>query len=195
MNKLLLFVGLSTLSVLASGGNPAVAVSNFQGDYVPGNWSLVNDNTNGNIDSTNAPASITLNGGDTGTGSGSTTYTISASDTGTVSFDWTYNNDDLFNSENDVMGYLFNNTKTQLIDDNIIGTQSGMVSFNVTQGDNFGFYIETDNFGNASTTFSNFQASTSAAVPFEFSPTLGLVTIGGFWGINRLFRQRRKLNP
>ena len=33
-------------------------------------------------------------------------------------------------------------------------------------------------------------ASSSTPVPFEVSPTLGLLTIGGIWGISRLRKKR-----
>ena len=38
----------------------------------------------------------------------------------------------------------------------------------------------------------NFVYASSASVPFEFSPTLGLLAVGGVWGVSRL---RKRLAP
>jgi hypothetical protein len=191
----ILFI-ISTLGVLVANSNPAQAAIGFQNSYDPNNWSFSNTGTNGSVNDNGAPNSIILYGGDTevlpSSPTPSTTYTITASETGTVSFNWSYTNDDLTESTFDRMGYLFNGTPTQLMSDLTVGSETGTASFNVTQGDTFGFYIETDNFGSASATFSNFDVSNSAAVPFEFSPTLGLIMVGGFWGCRKLRKKAVK---
>ena len=54
----------------------------------------------------------------------------------------------------------------------------------------------SDNFATGS--FANFpqqiDAANSAAVPFEFSPSLGLILIDGVWGISRYRKSRKAKN-
>ena len=54
------------------------------------------------------------------------------------------------------------------------------VTFDSADGNNDGF--ATDNF---------VYVSSSTPVPFEVSPTLGLLTIGGIWSVSRLRKKRR----
>ncbi|VEP15557.1 conserved exported hypothetical protein [Hyella patelloides LEGE 07179] len=79
--------------------------------------------------------------------------------------------------------------------------QGGSFSLNVTRNLSFfGLIIDGDsfntvalrriNFGNDSFGMDNFvYADSSASVPFKFSPTLGLLSISGIWGISRLCKR------
>ncbi|WP_036477318.1 hypothetical protein [Myxosarcina sp. GI1] len=49
-----------------------------------------------------------------------------------------------------------------------------------------------DGFGDPTTRYIA-SGTVTAAVPFEFSPTLGLLLVGGAWGINRLRKSRNKI--
>ncbi|MEC4893544.1 MAG: hypothetical protein SAL07_10160 [Oscillatoria sp. PMC 1051.18] len=66
---------------------------------------------------------------------------------------------------------------------------SGNPNFNgLTFQPGFGSFYQTNNPGNA---FGDYVASTPAtAVPFEFSPGLGLLFLGGLWAMN-LFRMKK----
>lgn len=46
----------------------------------------------------------------------------------------------------------------------------------------------------SNSTFSQSTTVASAAVPFEFSPAFGLLTIGGIWGVNYLRKRRSSLD-
>lgn len=65
--------------------------------------------------------------------------------------------------------------------------------FNVDSGGEPNSNFQNNSFANGS--FANFpqqiDAANSAAVPFEFSPSLGLILIGGVWRISR-YRKSRK---
>ena len=88
------FLGLMTAGLasatLVLAASPAQALTQFAGDYAPGNWtqSIGGD---GSIDTSGAPASIILRGADDGSGNDvNTDFTIAAPTAGTVSFDWNY---------------------------------------------------------------------------------------------------------
>jgi hypothetical protein len=150
-------------------------VFGFQDAYDPINWTLTNSNADGFVDTSGAPASISLTGGDNGSGSsGTTDYTTTAAAAGTVTFDWNYSTNDgpFF----DPFGYLLNGSFIQVTDDGGGLVQNGTSTFNVLAGDSFGFRIATtDNiFGPGSVTISNF----SAPIP-EPSTVLSLLVLGG----------------
>ena len=66
--------------------------------------------------------------------------------------------------------------------------QSGTDSFTVNPGDTFGFRIATIDsaFDPGIVTI-----SAAASVPFEFSPSLGLLFVGGLFGSSHLYRKRK----
>ena len=180
----------ATLGLAAS---PAQALTQFAGDYAPGNWtqSIGGD---GSIDTSGAPASIILRGADDGSGNDvNTDFTIAAPTAGTVSFDWNYSTLD-GDSSFDPFGYLLNTVFTQLTLDTIDGgrkIQSGSVTFSVLTGDVFGFRqnSEDSDYGRASTTISNFDGPTApASVPGPL-PILG---VGAAFAYSR--RLRRRIN-
>ena len=175
------FIGLAGVafsSLTMALSDPAQAAG-FVTPYAPANFTTTTNNSNGFVDTTGAPASITLSGGSNSSGSpGSTRYLTTAAATGPVSFDWIYQ------SVNDPsqhrFGYVLNGIFNQITNDND-GYQEGLTSFNVTAGDSFGFQINTvDNYqGRASATISNFNGPTGdpTVVP---TPALlpGLIGMG-----------------
>jgi hypothetical protein len=176
---------VATLSTL-----PAQAITTgFQSEYAPANWTFTNSNADGSVNTAGAPNSISLTGGNDNSGNfGTTSYTIAAAGTGTVSFNWLYTTPD---SGFDSLVRLLNGVETFLSSNN---GGSGIDSFAVNAGDIFGFRIVTsDNTSGAGTgTISNFSApSAPDAVPFEFSPTLGLMLLGVGYGAQQGWKKWR----
>ncbi|TRV05311.1 MAG: PEP-CTERM sorting domain-containing protein [Microcystis wesenbergii Mw_MB_S_20031200_S109] len=179
-----------SLTLAAASGASAATVFGFQTPYAPINWTLTNSNADGFVDTTGAPASISLTGGENNSGSsGTTDYTTTAAAAGTVTFDWDYSTQDsLVDSDSfcsnlpndfcDPFIVLVNGVGTIPLNPSGGTTQSGTSTFNVLAGDSFGFRIATaDNFfGPGSVTISNFSAP--APIP-EPSTVLSLLVLGG----------------
>lgn len=175
----------ATLGLAAS---PVQALTQFAGDYAPGNWTQTIQG-DGSIDTSGAPASITLTGANDGGGNQNTDFTIAAPTAGTVSFDWSYTTTDI--AFYDPFGYLLNGAFTQLTDDGGSSNQSGSASFSVLAGDMFGFRQNSLDSccGRASTTISNFNGPIApASVPGPL-PILG---VGAAFAYSR--RLRRRIN-
>ncbi|MFM6367710.1 MAG: hypothetical protein ACKPGN_05685, partial [Dolichospermum sp.] len=84
------------VSILALSA-PARAIIGFTGDYAPSNWNLTNSNANGSVNTSTAPNSITLNGGNNGTKLfGRTNYSITNTNPlpVNISFNWLYSTAD-----------------------------------------------------------------------------------------------------
>ena len=161
---------VTTVSLTLAAASSASAA--FQGPYAPINWTLTNSNADGFVDTTGAPASISLTGGDNDSGDpGTTDYTTTAAAAGTVTFDWNYSSSD--DPGWDGFGYLLNGSFSFLADSS---GQNGTSTFNVLAGDSFGFRIftEDNDLGPGSVTISNF----SAPIP-EPSTVLSLLVLGG----------------
>ena len=159
-------------AVVALGAVDSAQAFGFTGAYAPSNWTLSNDNTNGYVDTTNAPSSISIIGGDLGgLGSGQTTYTTTALIGGLLSFNWSYGTADV-SPFYDPFGFVLNGAFTQLTDNFGPNGQSGAFSTTLAQGDIFGFGINTtDNvLGAGNATISDF----AAPVP-EPASTLGML--------------------
>jgi len=179
-------VGL-TLAVASSASAATVTVFGFQEEYAPSNWTFTNSNTDGSVDTSQAPTSISLTGGDNGSNdSGNTDYTTTAAAAGEVMFDWDYST---FDGPSYDPFFVLNGSPIQLTDDSGSPFQSGTFMFDVLAGDIFGFRIgTTDNlFGSATVTISNFEAP-APAVP-EASNILGLITISTL-GVGTLLKRR-----
>jgi len=140
------------------------------------------------VDTSAAPASITITGSDNGSSAGflgnvNTDYTIAAAASGPVSFDWSYSSTDygLF----DGFGYLLNGSFTELANNSSQGT--GFSQFNVLAGDTFGFRVfATDNLiGPGIATISNFSAPVPGPLP--------LLGVGAAFGYSRRLRRRTTL--
>ena len=186
------------IALLASSlalSNPASALPGFSGAYAPSNWTFLNSNANGNVNTTTAPTSITLTGGNIESGgpsSGITNYTIAAVAGGTLSFNWNYSTLDIFGPTSDPFLFLLNGS-TQLSNNFGGSTQSGSFSTSLLSGATFGFRIATkDNRdGAANVTISNFDITPVTPVPFEFSPVLGVGVLGGLWAGKRFLKSRK----
>ena len=193
---------VTTVSLTLAAASSASAA--FQGPYAPINWTLTNSNADGFVDTTGAPASISLTGGENGSGNrGTTSYTAAAAGAGKVSFSWEYSTqDDLTNATYcsslpnnfcDPFSVLLNGTGPILISPSGGKTQKGNYSFNVLTGDTFGFRITTadNDGGRAAVKISLFQAPapTPITVP-EPTSVLSLLALGGL-GIGLKCRKRK----
>ncbi|MEA5416984.1 hypothetical protein [Synechococcus sp. BA-132 BA5] len=186
------FLGLMTAGLasatLGLAASPAQALTQFAGDYAPGNWTQTIGG-DGSIDTSGAPSSITLISSNDGSGAQDTDFTIAAPTAGTVSFDWNFSTAD--GAAYDPFGYLLNGAFTQLTNNDGAQTQSGSASFSVLSGDVFGFrQNSTDSiFGRASTTISNFNGPTAPA-PASVPGPLPLLGAGAAFGWSRQLRKR-----
>lgn len=182
--KLIMQVAAATViavSGMMSQVTAAIAAG-FSGTYNPTNWTFLNTggSTNGYVNPTGAPSSILLVGGNSGSYTfGETNYTIAVAGDGTWSFDWSYSN--AGSPGFDIGGYTINGSNYYLTDSSF---DSGSVSISVYSGDVIGFQVQSfDNYTAGAPgflTISNFLAP--EAVPYEFSPGLGLLLLGVGWG-------------
>lgn len=137
--------------------------ADFVGSYAIGNFTLTNIAADGTAQSPDAGATLILTGGNTGSGiSGITTFFINAVLPGTVSFAFSYQTEDDPNF--DRAGYLLDGIFTVLADTN---GESGSASFSVTSGEQFGFFVETDDnqFGPGILTVTDFTAPDRVTIP------------------------------
>lgn len=154
-------------------------VEGFTGDYAPQNWLLTNNEANGNVSTINVPESITIVGGDGGSGSGTTDFTITIPSTGNLSFNWSYSTND--GAWYDYPQVVYNGVPTVFSGYNTGGTdsQSGTMTVNVEAGATFAFRMFTsDNIGGPATVvISNLQAPqlVSAEVDVLWTTTDGVI--------------------
>ena len=156
MKKLILLLFLVTIQ--------ANSQTNFTGAYDIQNWTFTNVNADGNVNTTNAPNSISLTGGDNQSNTmGDTNYIVTTPAAGTISFNWAYSTTDGSNYDFPNIITSVNGVKTLFPGYDFYGSQiqSGIISLNVNAGEQFGFnFTTTDNIGNAATiTISNFNFS------------------------------------
>ena len=188
--RLLSYAAAPALALAA----PAMASADFAGPYDVANWTLTLTNSDGGVDTTTAPASITLTGPDNNTGDpGSTDFTIASAGTGTWSFDWEYTSEDTNGFDN--AGWLLNGVYTEVADNASQGT--GSESIAVVLGDIIGFRVRSvDNtLGAGFFTISNFEAPVDVIPPpgVPLPSTLSLLALGAA-GLG-IARQRRKAAP
>jgi hypothetical protein len=188
------FLAMLVAAGLFSSAGPAqAAIVGFQGPYVPANWTLSTNGGNGSVDTSGAPASVTLFGNDTGSGQQQifTDFTTLAVGDGLVSFSWNYITFDE-GPEFDPFGYLLDGSFTKLTDDSEGNSQSGSASFSVLAGQTFGFRVDSvDDFGGrAQSTISSFEAP-GAAIPEPGSWAAAALLLAGAVLVRR---RRRKIS-
>lgn len=173
--KSLIGLGLAVTSVVVFA-SPALA--DFGGPYDVGNWDTTLTGSppggGGIVDTSGAPASIEIVGGDLACSGFPCTvdFTIAAVASGLVSFDWAYETTDDDGPFYDHFGFLLNGFFTQLSADNGANSQSGSGAFAVSLADVFGFRLDcTDcGFGPAFVTISNFSAPLDAVAAVAVVP-------------------------
>ena len=152
---------------------PADAVMGFQDEYDPSNWTL--NGSGGNVDITDAPNSITLIKSE----EPYVDYTVTSAGEGTVSFNYTTN----LEGEDDFV-FVDEDSPNFVTDTNQTGSYT---SSPLSEGETFGFGL-SNGAGNVTTgssvTISNFSAPDATAVPFEFSPGMGILLVFGVVGGN-----------
>ncbi|HEV3148353.1 MAG TPA: PEP-CTERM sorting domain-containing protein [Chthoniobacterales bacterium] len=173
-------------ATIAAVAIPAAAKADFSGPYAPANWTFQNTggSTDGSVDTSGAPASITLTGGNSQSGTpGDTNFTIAAVASGLVSFHWSYSSIDT--GTYDSANFLLNGKPTFLADNGSQG--SGDFSITLSNGDIFGFNVHSvdNNFGPGVLTISNFDA------PVPEGSTLSLFALGAL-GVMMVMRRRAR---
>lgn len=195
--KLLAFVGVALIA-----SQPARA--DFSGAYAPANWTTSLAGTpaggGGSVDTSGAPASITLNGGDAGCDSGSGTctlqYTITAPGSGPLTFDWNYSTTDIDGPGFDLFLVINGTATTQLSDSGGATNQNGNENITVAAGDTVGFMINCTDCaeGAANVTISNFNGPAASAAPTSI-PTLsewGMIMLSSLLALGTILTLRRQ---
>ena len=157
-----------TLSATLDGAfAPAALLSEFEGQFAPLQWTVSNQNANGNVNTSNAPASITITGADGATGSGTTDYSIVMPVSGTLSFNWNYSTND--GPQYDNPRFVYNGVEFEFTGFNTSAgnMQSGSMTFSVAAGATVALRMfSVDNFGGPGTVvISNFAVATPAVGP------------------------------
>jgi hypothetical protein len=163
------FAMLVAAGLFSSVGPAQAAIVGFQGPYAPANWTLTTNGGDGSVDTSGAPASVTLFGSDNGSAQQIfTDFTTLAVGDGLVSFSWDYITFDASSVAPffDPFGYLLDGTFTQLTVNLGGNSQSGSASFSVLAGQTFGFRVDSidDLGGRAQSTISSFEVG-GAAIP------------------------------
>lgn len=146
------YAALLALALLGAGAAQAA----FIGPYAVGNWTT-NSTGGGSVDTSGAPASITVVGPDTGSDTfRQIDFTIAAVADGIWSFDWSYSSTD--SPTFDGAGWLLNGAFSLLA--NVNGSSGSSGAINVQTGDVIGFrgYATDDAFGPGFLTVTNFDA-------------------------------------
>jgi hypothetical protein len=143
INKLVLILATAILSLTVSSISKADSL--FNGAYGVSNWTTTLTNSDGGVDTSMAPASVTLTGGDNQSGEfGETLFSIVAPTSTTLVFSWMYSSLD-FGAQFDPAGYIINGMQTQLSPSwslpQVGATGVSTVDLNI--GDIFGFYVDT----------------------------------------------------
>lgn len=162
------FTGILLAGVaFASTGKAALITPSLQ------SFVLTNMSADGTVDIANSGLSFVLTGGNTGRGtSGTTDFTGTAQNAGTVQFSFSYASAD--DPLADTAGYLLGNTLFQLADRD---GKSDFGSFAVSQGQRYGFYVNTiDNTGEPGILSVAFSPG-SSAVPEPAGFALSLIGV------------------
>jgi PEP-CTERM motif len=121
---------------------PSVAHADFIGNFAPPNWT-VTDTAGGSVNTSLAPASITLIDGADEI-AGYTSYTLTVPYSVVVTFNWNYLNNDLYQDPLFEPAYYdVNGTLTELTNDLGSPTQNGTVTIALSAGELFGFEVST----------------------------------------------------
>ncbi|MFM6268331.1 MAG: hypothetical protein ACKPFA_17795, partial [Dolichospermum sp.] len=177
------------VSILALSAPARAITFGFTGDYAPSNWNLINSNADGSVNTSNAPNSITLTGGDNGSITfGRTDYRITNTNTlpVNISFNWLYSSID--GPKFDRFDVNLNGSYTTIADSN--GASGTYTTTLIPNGNTFGFSIATaDNrSGAGNVTISNFSAT---PVPFDSNAApAGMAIVFGAFFVRRKLQQR-----
>jgi MYXO-CTERM domain-containing protein len=167
--------------------NLSAGTVGFAGPYAPGFWTVQNVQADGYVLSLAPSAMVLLGGDDAGQGHapGSTVMTAVAPFNGVVLFSWVYQSADL--PLNDSAGWVVEGVLTTLA--NASGG-SGDVSFPVTAGQTFGFWVATVNNagGRGTLSIGNFSGPDETDIP---EPATWCAAALGLVGVVLVRRRRR----
>ncbi len=140
---------------------PCETSISFQNEYAPANWVLAQTNSNGSVNTSLAPASISMVSSDGLSGSGQTNYSITIPCSGNVTFDWAYSTFD--GAPYDYPTYFINGGAPILFPGYSTGglqNQNGTASIAVNAGDVLTLQAHSvdNSFGSCTTVISNFSA-------------------------------------
>ncbi len=190
------FMALAGVAALLMLGFSSVAQGDslFYGDYSVSDWTTTLTNSDGSVNTSGAPGSVLLTGGNNLTdAAGTTLFSITVPADTVLTFDWTYTTDDTGGAYYDPAGYEIDGTKTQLSPVGSLQgfTESGVTTVDLTAGETFAFYVYTrDNEGGAAT----LDISTGSVPAPEPSSLImlgsALLALACFYGL----RKRETLN-
>jgi hypothetical protein len=165
-------MAITAMPLLFAVSNAAHA--DFSGTYAIPNWTFSTSH-GGSIDTTGAPASVSLFGGSDGGGASDQTMQITSATGGAFSFHWSFTQNDCCGAFWDPFGYSVNGAFTKLTADSP-DVQSGDVLLTLAAGDVFAFdQTSLDSVsGFATTVVSEFSGPTEVPEP----ATLALLGLG-----------------
>lgn len=186
---------LMKAALLTSALIAPTAYADFSGNYAIGLWnSVVNG---GSIDTSSAPASVTLVSNNIATPNANQDLIFTAFENATISFDWQFTTVDTATATTagaqwDPFGYLHGGTFIRLTDNSGPDVQNGSVSFDVLAGQVFGFRANTvDGLAGAATTvIGNFTALGPAPAVVPLPPAVWLLG-GAISGLLMLTRREK----
>ena len=193
-NKMAFLVSL--IVVLLFSANASAVPIGFSGEFAPSEWETILNNSDGFVDTSGAPDSISIVSGNNGSYSeGYTDFAIIFPYEAIVSFDWDYTTNDQDGPLWDPFGFFLEDNLTQLTDDNGGASQLGSVTVKVSAQQVFGFQARTiDNlYGAAKTIISNFDVTDIANAPIPEPGTMILLS-AGLIGAAGLMRRGKKGN-
>jgi hypothetical protein len=183
INKLKYILILASAALCLTLASSSKADTLFNGAYDVANWTTTFTNSDGVVDTSMAPGSVTVTGGNNGSGApGETLFSIFAPAATSLAFNWTYQTFDCCGAEADPAGYEIGGVQFQLSPlSSVPGFMgSGIATVNLNSGDSFGFYVDTtDNFLGAATLQVSGVESTSVPEPSSLVMlAIGMVGLG-----------------
>lgn len=181
----LLGAGVVASAALVLAPAPSQALTNFTGDYAPGQWNI---SVSGDASVVANTFTVELFGGDGGSSSFAQ-FSKTVNQDSLISFDWSYVSAD---EEPGFEPFFYiNGSQFKLSSDGGGQNQSGnLFNIPVAGGSTFGFRQESDgSFGGTTTTISAFNV-----IPSEVPAPLPLLGAVAAFGWSRRLRKRIQLN-
>lgn len=144
--KLTVAAALSTVAICQT------ANAQFAGPYKPSTWTTTNLNSNGSVNTSGAPNSISITGPNSGAASSYTQFSNQAKQRGVYKFNWLYSTTD--GAQFDFPQFVINGNAQLFQGYNLTGgtAQNGTGVYNLNRGDSFAFRVfSTDGISGAAT--------------------------------------------
>jgi len=183
INKLQLVLILATAILSLTVSSISKADTLFNGAYGVSNWTTAFSNSDGSVNTSMAPTSVTLTGGDNQSGNfGETLFSIVAPTSTTLVFNWTYKTFDCCGALFDPAGYIINGAQFQLSPDSDVAGlgASGVSTVDLNSGDNFSLYVDTfdNSFGPATLQVSGPEVIASPEPSCLALLAVGMIALG-----------------